>query len=75
MDIELEPDHPLAQAIQNWNPGTPLWLVLKEPGTYVESVFRARLNTWTKRRDTGKFVATFQSWEEFTNQQAKLQGI
>ncbi|SHX55636.1 Uncharacterised protein [Mycobacteroides abscessus subsp. abscessus] len=75
MEIELEHDHPLAQAIQNWNPGSDLWLVLKEPRPYGESEFRARLSTWTRRRDSGKLVATFQSWEEFMTQQAKLQGI
>ncbi|SKR73039.1 Uncharacterised protein [Mycobacteroides abscessus subsp. massiliense] len=76
MKLELHIDNPLSQALLDWdNSSTDLWLVLKRPGPIGGSHFRARLSSWDWDRTKDVLTAEFESWEDFMERQAKLQGI
>lgn len=77
MELELDIDHPLAQSIMGWSQDcTPdMWLVLKNPTRQGGTHFRARLTGWGWNKETDVLTAVFESWEDFMEQQAKLQGI
>lgn len=76
MKLELHSDHPLAQALFDWDSEAgEMWLVLKKPGLNTNSNFRALLRKWDWDRTKDVLTAEFESWEDYMVRRAALQGI
>lgn len=75
MELTLDSDHPLAQAINSASSsGLDLWLVLKPAGLQVKSTFRAKVTQWSRHRD-GTTNVKFETWEDHSERLAQLSGL
>lgn len=75
MELILDQDHPLAQAIIDAPVlSEDVFLVLKSPGIANGSYFRALVRGWEIHRD-GAATLRFESWEEHVERKARSAGL